>query len=157
MKPGADIPRHLRRMRATCVTALAVVAAVAGLAFALPHRGAVLASPTTITVVALAASLWIGFTANRDARNRLERVRSSFATHGSEARLLRNHWTVYVAVLLRLQIMVACGLVISLWGVGPRVGVWVILLGGLLIGLTWPTARKTQLLLGRARALREIE
>ena len=157
MKPGADIPRHLRRMRATCVVGLVVVAVVAGLAFALPHRGPALASPGTITVVALAASLWIGFTANRDARNRLEKIRSSFASHGSEARLLRDHWIVFAAVLLRLQIMTACGLVVSLWGVGPRIGVWIILLGGLLIGLTWPTTRKTQLLLGRARALREIE
>ncbi len=157
MKPGVDIPRHLRRMRATCVAALAVVAALAGLAFALAHRGAALASPGIITVAALVASLWIGFTANRDARNRLERIRSAFATHGREARLLRDHWRVYAAVLLRLQVMTACGLVVSLWGMGPRIGVWIILLGGVLIGLTWPTTRKTQLLLGRARALREVE
>jgi hypothetical protein len=33
--------------------------------------------------------------------------------------------------------------------------VWVIVLGGVMIALTWPTARKTQLLLGRARVLRD--
>jgi hypothetical protein len=47
------------------------------------------------------------------------------------------------------------GLVVALWGLGPIFGVWLLILGGLMILLTWPTARKSQLLLGRARALRE--
>jgi hypothetical protein len=60
-----------------------------------------------------------------------------------------------VAVALRLEIMVGCGLIIALWGLGPRIGVWVVLLGGVMMALTWPTSRKTRLLLGRARALRD--
>jgi hypothetical protein len=44
---------------------------------------------------------------------------------------------------------------VSLWGLGPGIGVWLLILGALMMGLTWPTARKTQLLLGRARALRD--
>jgi hypothetical protein len=105
--------------------------------------------------VAAAASLWIGFAANRDAGNRLEKIRRAFAVHGDESRLLRDHWLVYLAVLVRLEMMVVCGLIVSLWGLGPGIGVWLLVLGALMMALTWPTARKTQLLLGRARALRD--
>jgi hypothetical protein len=42
-----------------------------------------------------------------------------------------------------------------LWGSGALIGIWLIVLGGLMVGLTWPTLRKSQLLLGRARALRD--
>jgi hypothetical protein len=85
----------------------------------------------------------------------LAKIRRAFAVHGDEGRLLRDHWLVYVVVLLRLEMMVVAGLVVALWGSGPMIGVWLLVLGGLMVGLTWPTTRKTQLLLGRARALRE--
>ena len=147
--------RHLLRMRLTTGVFLATVPAAIAASFALPHRGAAVASPTVITLTAVAASLWIGFSAGRDAATRLERIRRAFAVHGDECRLLRDHWLVYVAVALRLEIMVGCGLIISLWGLGPRIGVWVVLLGGVMMALTWPTSRKTRLLLGRARALRD--
>jgi len=99
-------------------------------------------------------SLWIGFSANRDAQKRLEQIRRAAAVHGDEARLLRDHWLVFIVVLLRLEVLVVGGVVVAVWGKGPAVGVWLVLLGGLMIALTWPTARKTQLLLGRVRALR---
>jgi hypothetical protein len=142
-------------MRITTLVFLATIPAAVAAAWLVPHRGAAAASPLAITLTAVAASLWIGFSAGRDAVARLERIKRAFAVHGDEGRLLRDHWLVSVAVAVRLEIMVLCGLVISLWGLGPRAGVWVIVLGGVMIALTWPTARKTQLLLGRARVLRD--
>ena len=149
-----NLQSHLLRMRITALAALAVVIIAAIAAFVLPYRGSAVASPRTVTLVALAASLWIGFSANRDATGRLERIRRAFAVHGDEGRLLRDHWLVYLVVLFRLGMMVVAGLVVALWGSGPTFGIWLLILGGLMIVLTWPTTRKTQLLLGRARALR---
>jgi hypothetical protein len=147
--------RHLRRMRVTTGIFLATVPAAIAVAFFALYRGSSVASPLTVTLVAAAASLWIGFVANRDAGNRLEKIRRAFAVHGDESRLLRDHWLVYLAVLVRLEMMVVCGLIVSLWGLGPGIGVWLLVLGALMMALTWPTARKTQLLLGRARASRD--
>jgi len=142
-------------MRVTAVVGVVVVIVSVVAAFVLPYRGSAVASPRTVTLVALAASLWIGFSANRDATNRLERIRLAFSVHGDEGRLLRDHWFVYMIVLFRLGMMLLAGLIVALWGSGPTFGIWLLILGGLMIVLTWPTTRKTQLLLGRARALRE--
>ena len=150
-----EISRHLRRMRVTTGLFLAAAPAAIAVAFLAPYRGSSVASPLTVTLTAAAASLWIGFAANRDAGNRLEKIRRAFAVHGDESRLLRDHWLVYLAVLVRLEMMAVCGLIVSLWGLGPGIGVWLLVLGALMMALTWPTARKTQLLLGRARALRD--
>lgn len=149
-----EIGAHLRRMRATAAVALATIPAAVTAAYLVPHRGAALASPMTITVAAGVASLWLAFTAERDARDRLEGIRRAFSVHGDERRLLRDHWLVYLVVVIRLETLAVCGLVVALWGIGPSIGVWLVLLGGLLLALTWPTARKAQLLLGRARAHR---
>jgi len=154
LRADVNLQSHLLRMRITAVAALAVVIFAAIAAFVLPYRGSAVASPRTVTLVALAASLWIGFSANRDATGRLERIRRAFAVHGDEGRLLRDHWLVYLVVLFRLGMMVVAGLVVALWGSGPTFGIWLLILGGLMVVLTWPTTRKTQLLLGRARALR---
>ena len=155
MRADVNLQSHLLRMRITATAALAVVFFAAIAAFVLPYRGSAVASPRTVTLVALAASLWIGFSANRDAAGRLERIRRAFAVHGDEGRLLRDHWLVYMLILVRLGMMVVAGLVVALWGSGPTFGIWLLILGGLMIVLTWPTTRKTQLLLGRARVLRE--
>ena len=153
MSSGADLQSHLLRMRVTAFVGVVVVILSVVAAFVLPYRGSAVASPRTVTLVALAASLWIGFSANRDAAGRLERIRLAFAVHGDEGRLLRDHWLVYMVVLFRLGMMVVAGLIVALWGSGPTFGLWLLILGGLMIVLTWPTPRKTQLLLGRARAL----
>jgi hypothetical protein len=134
---------------------MATVPSAIALALVLPRRHSAVASPLAVTVVAAVAILWVGFSANRDAAARLERIRRAFAVHGDEKRLLRDHWLVFLVVLVRLEVMVIGGLVVALWGGGVVLGVLLILLGGVMITLTWPTARKTQLLLGRARALRE--
>jgi hypothetical protein len=152
--PALDLGKHLLRMRVTAVGFLATVPLAVLVAWIIPHRASATLSPATVTVVAVAVSLWIGFSANRDAQKRLEQIRRAAAVHGDEARLLRDHWLVFIVVLLRLEVLVVGGVVVAVWGKGPAVGVWLVLLGGLMIALTWPTARKTQLLLGRVRALR---
>jgi hypothetical protein len=152
----AEIDNHLARMRVTAVAALFLVMAAAVAAFAMHYRGSEVASPMTVTLVAVAGTLWVGFTATRDADRRLEVIRRAFAVHGEEEKLLREYWIVYLAVVVRLSVMVLAGVMVALFGLGPRVGIWLILLGGLMIALTWPTRRKIQLLLGRSRALREM-
>ena len=66
-----NLHSHLVRMRVTAVAGLVVVVFASIAAFVLPYRGSAVASPRTVTLVALAASLWIGFSANRDATGRL--------------------------------------------------------------------------------------
>jgi hypothetical protein len=145
---------HLRRMRITAALALIAAIGATVAAFVLPYRGSAVASPLTVTLVAVAGALWVGFSANRDAANRMGKIRRGYAVHGDEARLLMDHWLVYVVILVRLEIMALGGLIVALWGLGPAFGVWILILSVLMIALTWPTARKSQLLLGRARALR---
>jgi len=155
VKQQVDIRAHLVRMRITGVLALLATVGIALCAFVLPYQGSMVASPATVTLVAAVAVLWIGFSANRDAASRLVKIRRAFAVHGDERRLLRDHWLVYIVVLMRLEVMAVGGFVVALWGSGPRIGVWLMVLCALMVGLTWPTTRKTQLLLGRARALRD--
>ncbi len=149
-----DLGRHLLRMRVTAGVFLATVPLAVVVMWIVPQRTSANLSPATVTVVAVVVSLWIGFSANRDAQKRLEQIRRAAAVHGDEERLLRDHWLVSIVVLLRLEVLVAGGVVVSVWGMGPATGLWLVLLGGLMIALTWPTPRKTQLLLGRVRALR---
>ncbi len=132
-----DLRSHLSRMRLTAGLFLATVPAAMAVAFLAPYRGSSVAPPMTVTLV--------------------ERVRRAFAVHGDERLLFRDHWQVYLAILIRLEMMVICGMVASLWGSGPRFGLWMMILAGVMIALSWPTARKSQLLLGRARALRDTE
>jgi len=146
---------HLVRMGLTTGLFLLGVPLAIVISFLANHRESSVASPPVMTLVAAAASLWIGFSANHDARGRLDRIKRAFAVHGDEQRLLRDHWLAYLVVLLRLEVMVLCGLVAAVWGLGPGTGVWILLLAGVMITLTWPTMRKTQLLLGRARAMRD--
>jgi hypothetical protein len=152
-----DLGGHLLRMRVTAGVFLATVPLAGAVIWMVARRTSATLSPATVTVVAVVASLWIGFSANRDAQKRLEQIRRAAAVHGDDERLLRDHWFVYVVVLLRLEVLVVGGVVAAVWGVGPAVGVWLVLLGGLMVALTWPTARKAQLLLGRVRALRSSD
>ena len=155
MTARIDFGWHLARMRVTGIVVLVVTLLVAAAAYTMPYRGSSVASPVTVALVAFAAGLWIGFSANRDAGARMKKIRRAYAVHGDEERLLRDHWLAYVAVLLRLEVMAVAGFVVSLWGTGPASGVWLLALCAIMIVLTWPTRRKTQLLLGRARAARE--
>ncbi len=150
---SAAVVRHLGRMRRTWACALVSIPVASVIGFVLPRLEAAAATPTSVTLVAMAGSLWITFTAERDARSRLERVRRAFAVHGDLDRLLHDHWLVLLAVLVRLELVVVFGLVVAVWGSGPHVGVWLVVLAGLMIVLAWPTERKARLLIARARQI----
>ena len=151
----ADMSSHLWRMRAAVGVALAAVLVAVVAALVLPARTSPLVSPLVFTLAALAAALWLAFTADRDAGARLRRIRELFSAHGDEHRLLRQLLGVYLVVLLRLVSIAACGVVVAVWGRGPVVGVGFCVLAAVLVLLTWPTRRKSELLLGRARQLAE--
>jgi hypothetical protein len=141
-------------MRVTWALFLATVPASIVAGYLLPSLRTEAASPVTVTLLAVAGSLWIALTAERDARGRLERAKRAYAVHGETPRLLRDHWLVFLVVSLRLEIVVACCVLVSVWGVGPRLGLWFALLGGALMLLSWPTARKTRILIERGEELR---
>ncbi len=147
------LARHLRRMRIgwSVFVLTAPVAAVAG--FLAPHLTTEIGSPLVVTGLVLAMSLWVAVTAERDARLRLELVKRAFAVHAEVPRLLRDHWVVFLVVLLRLEIIVLGGLVVAVWGVGPWIGLWLTLAGALLMARAWPTENKSQVLIERAREL----
>jgi hypothetical protein len=144
------LKRHLGLMRVLAIVFLVVPWLVLLISFFMPRLEPGGASPTVVTLVAYAASLWIGFTANRDARQRLERIRRHFAVHGVEGRLLRDHRLVYLVILIRLSVIAGLGLVVSIWGNGPKAAIALELVCGILIGMTWPTLHKSRLLLQRA-------
>jgi hypothetical protein len=141
-------------MRAVWATFLATVplAVIAGPR--LPRLDPAAATPTAVTLVTLATVLWICFTAERDSRGRLERAKRAFAVHGDPDRLLRSHLGVFVMVLVRLEVVVVCGLITTVWGSGQNVAVWYPLLAGLMMVLAWPTEHKVRLLLARGREVR---
>jgi hypothetical protein len=146
--------RHLVRLRVSWAAFLVTVPAAGVAGFAVPRLEPAATTPTAVTLVALAASLWISFTAERDARLRLDRAKRAFAVHGELGRLLRDHWVVFLVVLVRLDVMVVAGLVTATWGSGPRVALWLELLAGIMMVLAWPSERKARLLIARARELR---
>lgn len=114
-----------------------------------------LLSPTQVTLVLAAAGLWLAFTADRDAKRRLAHAKHGFTVHGEEHQLLREHLLIYVLVLARLEAIAICGVLAAFWGLGPSISIWFLLLAMLLMGLAWPTPRKTQLLIERAHAARK--
>lgn len=148
---------HLKVMRRTLVTFVGVLIALTITAFFLPRLGNELVSPMGATLIGAAAALWIGFSANRDARVRMDRIKRAYAVHGEIDRLLHDHHRAYLAVLLRLLAVAACGVVVAVWGAGPGLGLTFFILSGILTAMSWPTERKTQLLIKRAQALRPDE
>ena len=145
--------RHLRRMRVSWAVFIVVAPLVAVGGFLMPHLTTDVGSPLIVTLLVLAMSLWVAVTADREARLRLDRVKRAFAVHTEVSRLLRDHWIVLLMVLLRLEFIVLGGLVVAVWGVGPWIGLWFVLAGVLLMSRAWPTERKAQALIQRAREL----
>jgi hypothetical protein len=145
------VRHHLVRMRITWAAYLATIPIAAVACHGLPRLDPPAATPTAVTLVGLAASLWIAFTAERDSRVRLDSGKRAFAVDRNLDRLLRNHWLVFASVMLRLEIVVVMGLVTAVWGLGPRLAVWFVLLAGLMIVLAWPSEHKTRLLIFRAK------
>jgi hypothetical protein len=122
--------------------------------FILPERSATELSPTTVTLLALAVSLWVALSAERDARARLERAKRAYAVHGETTRLLRDHRLVHLVAMLRLEIVVGCALTTAVWGAGPVTGAWIAAMAGVIMLLAWPSERKTLLLIERAEEKR---
>lgn len=152
LAPG-QIDRHLRLMRRTTLVFLMTVPLAAAVSFLVP-TGHGIASPLAVTLVAAGAALWVGFTANRDAQARLDRIKRAFAATGDEEKLLRDHRLVNLAVLARLEVMVVASVVAAIWGVSSPAAWGVLALAALMMGLSWPTADKTHMLIQRARELR---
>jgi hypothetical protein len=142
-------------MRTWWIAALVTVPTAVVAGFLLPRLDPAAATPLSVTLVVLAASLWISFTAERDARVRLDRARRGFVAHGEIELLLRDHLRVFLVVLLRLELIVVLGVVVAVWGLGPRVAVWFVLLAGMMMILAWPTEHKARLVIARARQARD--
>jgi len=149
LQPG-EIDRHLHTMRLTTIGFLAAVPVAVAVMLLSPSREGV-ASPMAVSLTAAAAALWIGFTANRDAQARLDRVKREFAAKGDLQTLLRGLRSVNMVVLARLEVMVVAAVVASIWG-GSSAAAWgVLVLAAMMMGLSWPTADKTHMLIQRAR------
>ena len=152
LQPG-EIDRHLRIMRLTNLGVLLTTLCAVVVMLVLPTRESV-ASPLAVTLIVAAAALWLGFTANRDAQTRLDRVKRAFAVHGDLRRLLRDLRLVNLAVLARLEVMVAAAVVAALWGVSSAAAWGILVLAAMMMALAWPTADKTHMLIERAREQR---
>ena len=148
-----EIDRHLRIMRLTNVGFLLTVPAAIIVLLVLPARES-LSSPLVVSLVAGAAALWVGFSANRDAQARVDRAKRAFAVHGDTRRLLKDHRLVNLSVLARLEVMVAAAVVAALWGVSSAAAWGILTLAALMMALAWPTAEKTHMLIQRAREQR---
>ncbi|MGD8439218.1 MAG: hypothetical protein PVG53_01690 [Holophagae bacterium] len=149
LAPGA-MDRHLRLMRLTTLVFLATIPVAASIVILVSDRRT-WAPPLAISLVAAAAALWVGFTANRDAGARIDRIKRAFAVHGDEQRLLADHRLVNLAVLARLEVMVAAAVVAGVWGSLAAVPWGLLVLATTMIVLSWPTADKSHTLLARAR------
>jgi len=152
LQPG-EMDRHLRLMRLTTIGFI-LTAPVAAAAFVLIPARESMASPVAVSLIAGAAALWVGFTANRDAQARIDRVKRAFAVHGDERRLLANHRWVNLMVLARLEVMVVAAVVAAVWGTGSAAAWGILALAAIMMALTWPTAEKTHTLIQRAREQR---
>jgi len=148
------VNRHLVRMRTVAALFVGSQPAAAALTLALAQRRLAGLSPLSVTIAALVVGLVLTFTADRRSRRWLDRVKSSYAEHGDQARLLRHHLLVFVLVLARLELVTACGVAVAVWGAGASTALPFVLVVTALMALAWPTRRKTLLLLERARDLR---
>lgn len=150
--PG-EMDRHLRIMRLTTVAfLLTVVVAVAVLLLVGSRESSV--APMAVTLATAAAALWVGFSANRDAQGRIDRIKRAYAAKGDESRLLRDHRLVNLAILVRLGVMVIASVVAGIWGASTTAAWGVLALAAIMMGLSWPTAEKSTTLLQRAREQR---
>ncbi len=152
--PRLQLHNHIKAMRRSALALGAFLIAAAVGSFFLPRLANDLVNPMGATLVGAAAALWIGFSANRDARTRMDRVKRAFAVHGEFDRLFRDHHRAYLVVLLRLLAVAACGIVVAVWGAGPGLGLAFFILAAILMAMAWPTDHKTRLLIRRAQAMR---
>ena len=145
--------RHLRRMRLAAAVSLGTVA-VAGVAvYALPRHPLGRISPLAVTAGTLAVSLWLAFTADSRSRKLLARIREAYEKHGDVTRLLGDHFRVYLAVLVRLEVILLAAVVTAVSGSGPTPALFQVIVTAVLMLLAWPTEHKARLLLRRAGAI----
>lgn len=147
----AAVLGHLKKMRVIWISFLVTVPVAVAAGPQLPRLEPAAATPAAVTLVTLATVLWISFTAERDSRARLDRAKRAYVVHEDPDRLLRSHLWVFVMVLVRLEVIVVCGLITAVWGMGSKIALWYSLLAGLMMVLAWPTEHKVRLLLARAR------
>jgi hypothetical protein len=152
LPPGA-MGRHLRLMRLTTLVFLATIPVAAIVVLVVPVQTAWV-PPLTVSLVAMAAALWVGFSANRDAGVRIDRIKRAFAVHGDPQRLLSDHRLVNLTVLVRLEMIVAAAVAAGLWGSLAAVPWGLLTLAATMMALSWPTADKSHSLLARARKQR---
>jgi hypothetical protein len=152
LQPG-ELDHHLSVMRRTTVGFLLTVPVALVVMVVRPTFDST-AAPLVVTLVAALAALWIGFSANRDAQARIDRIKRAYAHTGDERRLLRDHRMVNLTVLVRLEVMVVAAVVASLWGASAAAAWGVLALAAMMMALSWPTAEKTHTLLERAREQR---
>lgn len=150
---AGEMDRHLRNMRLTTVAFLLTAVVAAAVLVLVPSRASSVA-PTAVTLAAAAAALWVGFTANRDAQGRIDRIKRAYAAKGDESRLLRDHRLVNLAILVRLEVMVIASVFAGTWGASAAAAWGVLALAAIMMGLSWPTAEKSTTLLQRAREQR---
>jgi hypothetical protein len=148
--------RHLRLMRLTTFGFAASVAAAAAVLLLVPSRPSEWPG-WVVTAAACGAALWVGFTANRDAQARLDRIKRRFAVDGDPRRLLAGLRLVNLAVDVRLEVMVAAAVVADVWGASPAAAWGVLALAAVMLGMSWPTEDKSLTLLQRAREERGRE
>jgi hypothetical protein len=152
---AANLEHHLRRMRVLWWTFVALQPVTGVLLFIFPYRaGNQLLTPGQMTLLLAAAGLWLAFTANRDAKQRLAHAKHGYSVLGSGAKLLRDYLVVFMIVLLRLEAIAVCGVLTAIWGNGPLVALWFLVLAAILMLLTRPTKYKTKLLIERAESAR---
>jgi multisubunit Na+/H+ antiporter MnhB subunit len=147
------LARHLRRMRLAAILSAFTVVAGAVAVFHLPRRPLGGVSPLAVTAGTLAVSLWLAFTADGRSRTMLARIRKAFEEHGDTARLLRDHFRVYLVVLARLEVILLAAVVTAVSGSGPTPALFQVILTAVLMLLAWPTEHKARLLLRRAGAV----
>jgi len=140
---------HLLRMRIVVIAFLLSQPLALAAAFMLPRARLVGIPPIALTLTALAVGFWFAFTADRDARHRLDRVKDAAAHHRDRKQLLNGHLLVFIAVMLRLEAITVLGLMTAVWGSGPRVTLWFVIVVSILMALAWPTEHKVRLLLRR--------
>jgi len=146
----AEIDVHLRRMRVLWLLGELLALASALTCWLLPRLHPTVLGRGGFSLLVAAAGLWLGFSASRDARRRMERIRRAFGVHGDVGRLLRGHLMAYTWILLRMLFIAAGGQAIAVWGAGPAFSLLLSSLAVILTLMTFPTEYKTRLLLKRA-------
>ena len=150
MVTTAEIDAHLRKMRVLWFLGELLALASALTCWLLPRLHPTVLGRGGFSLLVAAAGLWLGFSASRDARRRMERIRRAFAVHRDVGRLLRGHLVAYTWILLRMLFIAAGGQATAVWGAGPGFSLLLSSLAVILTLMTFPTEYKTRLLLKRA-------